>query len=345
MKKTFFILVIVLLFSSCGDYFLNEEFRGGDWFYLENDGAIMPVWVNGNKQSNTFIIYLHGGPGDTAIILPIFDPFSKLQNDYALVYYEQRGSALAQGNPNSNSFTIKKMVEDLEKLVVLIRYKYNNPTIFLMGHSWGGTLGTAFLVNPVNQMHISGWIEINGGHNLKYGISVHSVEWVIERATEQINQGNDVNHWNKEISWYRNNPDLFNNDNISRHGENVEKLNGYAHDPSKLLDLPMSTLLFFSPYTPFYGLNKISLTSVMWRRLENINFTPEMHKITIPFLSLRGKHDGILPYVLGYEAYENIGSANKYLYIFENSAHMLDFEEPELFVERVKTFVDKYKGI
>ena len=68
-----------------------------------------------------------------------------------------------------------------------------------------------------------------------------------------------------------------------------------------------------------------------------------MHKITIPFLSLRGRHDGILPVAVGYEAYDNIGSENKYIYIFENSAHMLDFEEPKLFVERVKTFVNKYK--
>jgi len=134
-----------------------------------------------------------------------------------------------------------------------------------MGHSWGGTLGTAFLINPINQMHISGWIDINGGFNIKDGIGVHSVEWVKARATEEINLGNDVNHWNKEITWYNSNPNLFNNfNNINRHSENIEKLNGYIYDPSFTLELPMSTLLFSSPYTPFYGLNKISLAPVMW---------------------------------------------------------------------------------
>ena len=48
MKRLCILLILISLFvSSCSDVFLDSEFKGGDWFYLENKGAIMPVWVRG----------------------------------------------------------------------------------------------------------------------------------------------------------------------------------------------------------------------------------------------------------------------------------------------------------
>jgi len=212
-----------------------------------------------------------------------------------------------------------------------------------MGGSWGGMFGTAFLINPQNQTHISGWIELSGMHNSKRDMAL-SIEWVIGKAEEQIILGKNICDWQKEIIWYNNNPNLFYYDNIGRHTENVDKLNGYAHDPSNHLisELIISTFLFFSPYSVSYFLNETSLQKHMWSRLENINLVPEMHKITIPSLILWGRHDGMLPVAIAQD-FENLGSSNKYLYIFENSAHFIFNEEPELFVERVRTFVNKYK--
>ena len=340
MKKVILYIAILTLFCSCGDFFLNEDFRGGDLFHLENKGAIMPILVNGNKQSDVFILLLHGGPGDAALYYKTFDAFKKLEKDYAIVYWDQRMSGNSQGNAKPESINMDQFVEDLQKVVTLIRYKYNNPALFLMGHSWGGTLGTAFLVNPINQTYISGWIELNGGHNLKEGL-IHSKEWAIEKAEEQISLGNDVNYWREEITWY-NNVTFNNYDTIFRHYDNLHKLNAYYYDPSNAFEAPMSWL-FNSPYSisvflnPYFGMknNRFEL----W----NINFVPEMHKIKIPSLILWGRHDGVFPVALAHEAYDNIGSDNKYIHIFENSAHNPNLEEPVLFVENIKIFVDKYK--
>ena len=79
--------------------------------------------------------------------------------------------------------------------------------------------------------------------------------------------------------------------------------------------------------------------------MEELNFVPEMYKIVVPTLILWGRHDGALPVELAQEAYDNIGTNtdDKYIYIFENSAHRPTVEEPDLFVDRVKTFINKYK--
>lgn len=339
-KQIFIVFIITLFLVNCDDQFLNNEYKGGDWFYLENAGAIMPVWVRGNTSSNVFVIFLHGGPGYTSLDVSVSTAFKELHREYAFVYFDQRGSGAAQGNAKPESFTVEQFVEDLQKLVHLIRYKYNNPTLFLMGHSWGGSLGTAYLLEMSNQNYVSGWIEVNGGHNLVDG-TIHSWEWVINRANEKISYGVDAAYWQNEINWYTNTAPLFKApDPIERHGKNVQKLNGYYHNSSNKPEL----IYFASPLSPF-GFLFNSYNVIRNVNFETFNLSPQMHKIKTPSLVLWGRHDGILPVVMAYDAFDNLGTdnADKYLYIFEYSAHNPMFEEPEDFVANVKVFIDKYK--
>ena len=94
--------------------------------------------------------------------------FKKLEEDYAFVYYDPRGSGEAQGNAKPESFTVEQFVKDLEQLVYLVRHKYNNPTLFLMGHSWGGGLGKAFLLEKLQSFEPL-------SHYLKNAVAVHVI--------------------------------------------------------------------------------------------------------------------------------------------------------------------------
>jgi len=340
MKKSkilIIVLVILFFFSSCNDQLLNDEYKGGDWLYLENKGAIMPIWVRGNKSSNVFVIFLHGGPGNTSLDVAISPEHRQLQNDYAFVYYDQRGSGGAQGNAKPDSFTVEQFVEDLQKIVHIIRYKYNNPTIFLMGHSWGGGLGTAYLLNIQNQQYISGWIGTASAHNFEEGMKL-SWQWVKNKANERINAGLDVHYWKKELDWYNTASCTWDNF-MNRHANNVDKLNGYYYNPSNRKDFPRWT----APLPILYFLNNNNVQKLF--NLEKLNLSAQMYKITIPSIIIWGRHDGILPVELAQNAYDNLGtnSENKYLYIFEKSAHCLQNEEPDLFVEIVEEFIEKYR--
>jgi len=336
--RILFILFIVILdFASCNDQFLNDEYKGGDWFYLENAGAVMPVWVTGNKLSNVFVIYLHGGPGNTSLDAAISPVHRSLQNDYALVYYDQRGSGGAQGNAKPDSFTVEQFVEDLQKIVYVIRHKYNNPTIFLMGHSWGGGLGTAYLLDTRNQQYISGWIGSASAHNLEEGMKL-SWAWVKDKANERINTGLDADYWKKELEWYNTASCTWDNF-MNRHANNVDKLNGYYYNPSNRKDFSRWT----SPLPILFFLNNSNVQKTF--NLEKFNLSSQMYKIKIPSVIIWGRHDGILPVELAQNAYDNLGTnrENKYLYIFEKSAHSTQNEEPDLFVDIVTEFIEKYR--
>jgi len=119
--KYFALLIFIILFiNSC-----KKEDLGNlnDFFYLRNDGADLPVYVEGNGYSKKFVIVIHGGPGGDAQIYNNFSKaFSKtLEDNFAMVYYDQRGSGTSVGKFNGDLLNVNQHVEDLEKLITLLK--------------------------------------------------------------------------------------------------------------------------------------------------------------------------------------------------------------------------------
>lgn len=130
----------------------------------------MPVWVKGNQESDVFILFLHGGPGGSATIATLLPAFQSIENRYSIVYWSQRSSGIAQGNALPETFSVEEFAADLDLPVDVISKKYDNPAIFLLGHSWGGALGIAYLSDPSHQRKITGFVISDSGHNLNEGL-------------------------------------------------------------------------------------------------------------------------------------------------------------------------------
>ena len=162
-----YFLFFFLVFTSC-----QKEASIGtnvkDRFFLENEGATMPVLVEGNTASGVFVIVIHGGPGGDAMIYnTALTSFSDpMETRYAMVYWDQRGSGNASGNYDDDKLIMDQFVDDLDKLITVIEHRYGNElSIFLLGHSWGGALGSAYITTGDNQDRLNGWINVGGVHN------------------------------------------------------------------------------------------------------------------------------------------------------------------------------------
>ena len=65
MKYLISLSFLLLLASSCSkEDLFSEQSRADLWLFHE--GAKLPIVVEGNTQSQVFVILLHGGPGGTA---------------------------------------------------------------------------------------------------------------------------------------------------------------------------------------------------------------------------------------------------------------------------------------
>ena len=301
----------------------------------------MPVWVRGNTQSNVFILHLHGGPGGSSIDEGVEKVYLLLENDYAMVYWDQRGSGASQGKAKAETITMEQFVEDLELVIDLINSKYNNPKIFLHGHSWGGAVGAAFLSTGNNQNKVKGWIELDGAHNWKLGMEL-SVEWVKDKANEYIAQNNEIAYWTDVLNWYNQNPEINSMDLMDKHAEHVDKAGGYilnSNNPN------LSRFTGSQLWSPSGDLNKDSFVKKQLFVELSKSYSEGLNNVTIPTLIMWGRHDGILPVALAQEAYDAMGtdSRQKHIFTFENSAHSPNREEPDLFFEEFKRFIEEYK--
>ena len=327
-------IILILLFSSCK----KKEFQTeGDFFYLNSVGAKMPVWVKGNKASGKYIIMLHGGPeGGSSQYYTIFPSHKKIEEHFAIVYWDQRMCGMSQGNPSMTDATLEQFTDDLDKLVTLINYKYDNPKLFLMGHSWGGALGTNYLLE--HQEKISGWIEIDGGHSWTTANKISRDSMMIF-AENKIRASDEKDYWQFALNWYNEHPFVGINDNT--HYTFVAKANGYDYNPkSDSLQIPFTDLLFYSPISTayFFAPYKFSFLN------NGLDLQNKIDLIKTPTLICWGKHDRVFPVAIANDTYNKIGTlaAEKYIHIFEFSAHSPNYEQPVEFANEIIRFVDKY---
>jgi pimeloyl-ACP methyl ester carboxylesterase len=301
----------------------------------------MPVWVRGNKHARVFILVLHGGPGSYVSEYIGMPSFNRLEKEYAVVYWDQRASGDSQGNAKPESLTRDQFTQDLDKLVELIRYKYNLPALFLLGHSWGGALGSLYLLDSQRQSKIKGWIKVDGLYEgtLSYQLSRN---FVMKYAQEQIDAGNQAGKWQKALQWYQDHPTLEFGEG-PEHVKYVDEANGYYYknNPDK-----GSRGLFNSPRAGLAELyNSRYVTRHYSHLLGGLDLSGQLQAITLPTLVLWGKHDGILPVPLAQDYYSKLGTpaGQKSVVIFEESAHSPMAEEPARFADEVIRFAESYK--
>lgn len=334
------LLLFLLSFwlTSC---FNGELQTDGTYFFLRSAGADMPVWVKGNTQSDVFILFLHGGPGGTAHEYVKNPAFSRLEQRYRMVYWDQRASGLSQGNPLPESMTLSQFVTDLDKVVDLLRSKYNQPKIYLMGHSWGGALGTAYLADGRHQAKIRGWINVDGSY-YERGAILLSRQFVIDYANRAIIEGREVAFWQDALNWYQANPPYTTDQD--HHYQLLDRANGNVYRPqADSTTVPYVQLALRSPFS-LAALQSSPLLAGLRDEFIQLDLRPQLKTLELPTLILWGKYDGNEPVAQAEELYRLLGTPvkDKYLTIFAESAHSPMDEEPFQFASEVIRFINRY---
>jgi proline iminopeptidase len=104
---------------------------------VELDGYRFHAEAYGEEHEPTVIV-LHGGPGaDYRALLPLV----ALAGEFRMVFYDQRGSGLSP-RVSADELTLERFLDDLDHFVE--HFSPNRP-VYLIGHSWGAMLATAYV--------------------------------------------------------------------------------------------------------------------------------------------------------------------------------------------------------
>ncbi len=342
MKPILAIAFLAVAFSLSACY-QEETFPGqlSDEYYLRHKGADLPVWVRGNASSSSFIIFLHGGPGGSSMLDALSRTLRDVTDAHPIVFYDQRLSGFAHGERNIDNLSADQMTEDLDVVVEFVKKTYNPEQIFLMGHSWGGFLGTAYLANPTYRAKITGWIDVAGAHSFP-------LTWQAEKnlvkayADSMVAAGEEVKYWQKYLDWHQTTTEL-------KEVEDLLFVNRYAHgidgnpDAEEAYEFPAITWILSSP---------AALTSSQNLIIEGLSdllvsdpLVPVMNQITTPSLFLFGKYDAVVPPAVGEAAFQQIGTPaeDKFYVLLEEEGHSMWSVNPSRFAQEVTAFVALYE--
>lgn len=144
-----FALLAALFLTQCTkERFINEP---GNLVPLtvDQDPALPSITVNGAQlhaeaygpPDSALIVVLHGGPGSDYRSLLNCKAFA--DEGYRVVFYDQRGSGLSQRFPGE-VYNLEIMLDDLSAVIDHFRTSPGQK-VFLLGHSWGAILASAFI--------------------------------------------------------------------------------------------------------------------------------------------------------------------------------------------------------
>lgn len=347
MKRTIiYFLALTLLVGGCEKSQFQTE---GDFFHLSHKGAKMPVWVIGNFSSDVMIITVHGGPGDSGMEHHIATGFKLLEEEYLMVYWDQRYSGMTQGHYDRETHTPDQFIEDTEKVVQLVQSKYPGKKLFMMGHSWGGQLSAGYLGRKNHFNEFKGWIDLDGSI---YGDLESQLmkDWIMERVPDKMAEPDaDIEFWQVIVDFYEENPvETIGNYSAPEPYWYASALSGDAYNWEETQELnptPYLELIFKSMFSLSFYVDSFYDKETM-KQWDDLNYTPELTNITIPALMLWGAEDGIVPTTVADYVYEHLGTdeSMKAVVLIPECAHSPQYDAPEAFYEEVKSFVETYKN-
>ena len=135
--------------------------------YVNVGGVRQWITVRGMDRRQPILLYLHGGPG--GVISDLSYTFQRPWEDYfTVVQWDQRGfGRSAIDSDRIPSVTKDQLVADAIELIELLRTRYGQPKIILVGQSFGTVLGaTVARLRPdllyayVGLAQVTGWRSI-----------------------------------------------------------------------------------------------------------------------------------------------------------------------------------------
>lgn len=274
------------------------------------------VLIKSKDISNPILLWLHGGPGTSEMFIT-HHSMDSLIDFYTVVHWDQRGTCLSYNDSiHSTEISFDKIMDDAIQLTELLKERFHQEKIFLIGHSFGSVLGIHLIEShPGNYYAYIGMGQVindDKSREITY-------EWFVNKLQEDGDT--------EEISRIR--------DKRSIPRELVNRYNGIYYKDKTLFDVIKASPYYYEGYLDTY------LKSMNFVR-ESISMNPTTYEkdiysdileFQVPIYFFEGRHDRIAACApeLVVEYLEKITAPKKEIIWFEESAHHPNIDEPAKF--------------
>ena len=282
------------------------------------------MMIRGRKIDNPVLLYLTGGPGGTDLGAIRRDV--TLEQDFTVVAWEQRGAGKSYPALDpTETFTLEQLVADTVEVTNYLRDRFDEDKVFLVGQSWGSTLG----VLAAQQ------------HPELYHAFVGVGQMVSQRDT-------DIVFWEDALAWAEETGNTGLAETLHRNGPPpYENLHHYAPvisyehqwNPYPELDMnnEMTAILFVPEYNWMERINAfrgfLDTVGTLYPQLQDLDFRTDVPRLDVPVYMVLGNRETRGRAGIAQEWLETLHAPTKESIVFEGGGHRAHFDRPGEFAE------------
>jgi len=305
------ILLGCLLLALCSSSISRENPAPGQGFVDVPGG---PVWykVTGTGPGIP-ILALHGGPGGTSCGYALLEP---LGDQRPMIRYDQLGTGRS-GRPDDVSlWTVEHFVEELH----VLRQELGLDQVHLLGHSWGGSLAAAYVLEKGTEGVAS---VILSSPLLSTPLWIDDANYLRSQLPEDVQQTLSEHEaaGTTDSDEYKAASDVF----YERHmyaGERLER-------PAECASAPWSQFVYEHMWGPseFYADGT----------LVDFDVTDRLHEIDVPVLFVTGQYDEARPETVA--GFQQLVPGSQ-LAVILDAAHASYAKKPQEYMTVLENFLD-----
>jgi pimeloyl-ACP methyl ester carboxylesterase len=305
---------------------------------LQLGGVPQVVSVRGRDRANPVLVFVHGGPGTP--LMPTSWMWQRpVEEFFTVVHYDQRGAgrSFRLSDPDEVRSTMhpEQYTRDALQLVEWLRAELSTDRVVIAGHSWGTVIATrAVLERPElfsAYLGIGQLVDFRAGEQASFG-------WVRDEAQRR---GDDhaVEQLDALTPYPGDGP--LDVPKVIVEREWVQRYGGFAAGRADC-----DYFMYGDITSPDYSEQDRESTNagnalhaeVVLPLLTDIDFTG-VTKFPVPIVQFLGRHDQMTPTGPVTAWMDQLAAPVKVVEWFEDSAHMLMYEEPGHFLTALLTHV------
>ncbi len=281
------------------------------------NGSQQWISIRGRDTHKPILLFLAGGPGGSQLSTERF-ALGGLEDDFVVVNWEQPGAGKSYNAVQRSTITVERYIEDAHALVLLLRERFWQDKVYVLGESWGSALGI-LLVQRYPELFrafigTGQMVAFTENDQICYNFAM---DWARERGdiqkVEKLEKQGPPPYYDKDVAWkqvtYLTDTYAYMNQNpqIADNGANTFR------------DLAAPEYGLYDKAAWFLGI--IDTLGVVYPQLWDIDFRTQAAKLDVPVYFLIGRHDINAPVELTEEYYNLLEAPHKELIWFEHSGH------------------------
>lgn len=284
--------------------------------------------IRGYDVNKPVLLFLSGGPGasEAGRVLRFN---SELEKHFVVVIWEQRGCGKSYPSINSKSdLTVEQYVSDVIELSNMLRVRFDEQKIYLVGHSWGTIIGLLAAQQRPDLYYAyvgaAQMVDVEETDRLVYDLVLECSRQIGDADFVKTleTQGPPPYRGKSPIRPYA---ALFGREYQLFEVPNIQDETYRREGDAILLMLKQPEYGWLDRV--YYLLGLMNTFNVVYPQLQEMDFRLDAARLDLPVYILLGRHDMNNPSQLP-EAYFNLlESPKKQLVYFESSGHGMIWQE------------------